>query len=92
VFIQQNHNPNLPLRLKQLHSLLVGGKAHATAIKLSDEGRIVEVFEDSEGLSVKWRRRMGSSTFIQHSCLFFSAQKATTASQNAHLPDWPLKI
>jgi hypothetical protein len=36
----------------------VGGKAHATAIKLSDEGKIVEVFEDSEGLSVKWREAL----------------------------------
>lgn len=54
MFIQQNHNPNLPLRLKQLHSLLVGGKAHATAIKLGDEGRIVEVFEDCEGKTLRF--------------------------------------
>jgi hypothetical protein len=32
----------------------VGGKAHATAIRLSDEGRIVEVFEDCEGKTLRF--------------------------------------
>ncbi|CAK7340215.1 unnamed protein product [Dovyalis caffra] len=44
----------LPLSFKQLHSLLVGGKAHATAIKLSEEGKIVEVLEDCEGKTLKF--------------------------------------
>lgn len=44
----------LPFSFKQLHSLLVGGKAHATAIKLSEEGKILEVLEDCEGKSMKF--------------------------------------
>ncbi|KAJ8759950.1 hypothetical protein K2173_010806 [Erythroxylum novogranatense] len=39
----------LPLSFKQLHSLFVGGIPHATAIKLSEDGRVLEVLEDSEG-------------------------------------------
>ncbi|KAJ7972137.1 putative Strictosidine synthase [Quillaja saponaria] len=38
-----------PLSFRQLHALLVGGKAHATSVKLSDEGKILEVLEDTEG-------------------------------------------
>ncbi|PON45413.1 Strictosidine synthase [Trema orientale] len=44
----------LPFSFKQLHSLLVGGKAHATAIRLSEEGKILEVLEDCEGKSLKF--------------------------------------
>nr|POF10116.1 protein strictosidine synthase-like 10 [Quercus suber] len=43
----------LPLSFKQLHSLLIGGKAHATAIKLSEEGKVLEVLEDSEGKTIR---------------------------------------
>lgn len=43
----------LPLSFKQLHTLLIGGKAHATAIKLSEEGKILEVLEDSEGKTLR---------------------------------------
>ncbi|KAK2970489.1 hypothetical protein RJ640_023672 [Escallonia rubra] len=38
----------LPLSFKQLH-YLVGGKAHATAMKLSEEGEVLKVLEDSGG-------------------------------------------
>jgi hypothetical protein len=44
----------LSLSSKQLHSLLIGGKAHAAAIKLSEEGKILEVFEDSEGKTMSF--------------------------------------
>ncbi|THG08257.1 hypothetical protein TEA_011007 [Camellia sinensis var. sinensis] len=44
----------LPLSFKQLHYLLVGGKPHATAIKLSEKGEILEVLEDSEGKSLRF--------------------------------------
>lgn len=44
----------LPLSFKRLHSLLVGGKAHASAIKLSENGEILEVLEDCEGKSMKF--------------------------------------
>ncbi|XP_062111995.1 protein STRICTOSIDINE SYNTHASE-LIKE 10-like [Humulus lupulus] len=44
----------LPLSFKQLHYILVGGKAHATAIKLGEDGRILEVLEDCEGKSLKF--------------------------------------
>ncbi|XP_062165724.1 protein STRICTOSIDINE SYNTHASE-LIKE 10 [Alnus glutinosa] len=44
----------LPLSFKQLHSLLIGGKAHAAAIKLSEEGKFLEVLEDSEGKTVRF--------------------------------------
>ncbi|CAM8984420.1 unnamed protein product [Rhodiola kirilowii] len=44
----------LPLSFKQLHSLLVGGKAHATAVKLSQEGNVVEVLEDCDGKTMRF--------------------------------------
>ncbi|KAH6817682.1 Calcium-dependent phosphotriesterase superfamily protein [Perilla frutescens var. frutescens] len=44
----------LPLTFKQLHYLLVGGKAHATAIKLSNEGKVLQVLEDVEGKTLKF--------------------------------------
>ncbi|KAF5474242.1 hypothetical protein F2P56_006157 [Juglans regia] len=44
----------LPLSFKQLHSLLIGGMAHATAIKLSEEGKVLEVLEDCEGKTLKF--------------------------------------
>ncbi|KAF5750275.1 strictosidine synthase family protein [Tripterygium wilfordii] len=44
----------LPLSFKQLHSLLVGGKPHATAVKLSEEGKVLDVLEDSEGKTLRF--------------------------------------
>ncbi|XP_058205827.1 protein STRICTOSIDINE SYNTHASE-LIKE 10 [Rhododendron vialii] len=44
----------LPLSFKKLHYLLVGGKPHATAIRLSESGEILEVLEDSEGKSLRF--------------------------------------
>ncbi|XP_047945443.1 protein STRICTOSIDINE SYNTHASE-LIKE 10 [Salvia hispanica] len=44
----------LPLSFKQLHYLLVGGKPHATAIKLSDTGEVLRVLEDAEGKTLKF--------------------------------------
>ncbi|GKV00294.1 hypothetical protein SLEP1_g13008 [Rubroshorea leprosula] len=43
----------LPLNFKQLHKLLVG-KPHATAIKLSEKGEILNVIEDSEGKTLRF--------------------------------------
>lgn len=45
---------NLPLSFKKLHQLLIGGKPHATAIKLSEEGEVLKVLEDCEGKNVKF--------------------------------------
>lgn len=45
---------NLPLDFKQLHYLLVGGKPHATAIKVSSEGKVLQVLEDLEGETLKF--------------------------------------
>ncbi|OIT39778.1 PREDICTED: protein STRICTOSIDINE SYNTHASE-LIKE 10-like [Nicotiana attenuata] len=39
---------------QQLHNLLVGGQPHATAIKLSEDGRILEVLEDVEGKTLRF--------------------------------------
>ncbi|KAL6523276.1 Protein STRICTOSIDINE SYNTHASE-LIKE 10 [Orobanche gracilis] len=44
----------LPLNLKQLHYLLVGGKPHATAVKVSGEGEILRVLEDVEGKTLRF--------------------------------------
>lgn len=44
----------LPFRFKQLHPLLAGKKAHAIAVKLSEEGKVLEVLEDSQGKSVRY--------------------------------------
>ncbi|KAM7257290.1 hypothetical protein ACFE04_013031 [Oxalis oulophora] len=44
----------LPFNLKQLHSMLIGGKPHAIAIKLSEEGKTLDVLEDSDGKTVKF--------------------------------------
>ena len=44
----------LPLGFRQLHSLLVGGKPHATAIKLSEKGEVLEVLEDCEGKTLSF--------------------------------------
>ncbi|KAF3431850.1 hypothetical protein FNV43_RR26586 [Rhamnella rubrinervis] len=44
----------LPLSFKQLHALFVGGKAHATALRLSEEGKVLEVLEDCEGKNMKF--------------------------------------
>lgn len=43
----------LPLRFDQLH-LLFMGKHHAIALKLSPEGEVVQVLEDSEGQNVRY--------------------------------------
>ncbi|KAL5745448.1 hypothetical protein ACOSP7_026594 [Xanthoceras sorbifolium] len=42
-----------PLSFKQVHSMLIGGKVHATVIKLSEKGEVLEVLEDSEGKTMK---------------------------------------
>ncbi|XP_059668324.1 protein STRICTOSIDINE SYNTHASE-LIKE 10-like isoform X1 [Cornus florida] len=42
------------LSFKQLHYLLVGKRAHAAAIKLSGEGEVLEVLEDSGGKSLRF--------------------------------------
>lgn len=39
---------------QQMHNLLVGGQPHATAIKLSEEGGILEVLEDVEGKKLRF--------------------------------------
>ncbi|KAI3408785.1 Str_synth domain-containing protein [Psidium guajava] len=44
----------LPISFQQLHSLFVGGKADATAVKLGKEGEILEVVEDTEGKTVQF--------------------------------------
>ncbi|XP_030452973.2 protein STRICTOSIDINE SYNTHASE-LIKE 10 [Syzygium oleosum] len=44
----------LPISFQQLHSLFVGGKADAIAVKLGKEGEILEVVEDTEGKSLQF--------------------------------------
>ncbi|KAL0555060.1 hypothetical protein IC582_008992 [Cucumis melo] len=44
----------LPIDFKRLHGLLVGGKAHATAVRLSEEGEVLEILEDCEGKTLKF--------------------------------------
>ncbi|MGV7354860.1 hypothetical protein PJM26_30690, partial [Mycobacterium kansasii] len=43
----------LPLSFRQLHILFVGGH-HAVAVKLSVDGRVVEILEDSRGAVVRY--------------------------------------
>ncbi|CAN4104465.1 unnamed protein product [Withania somnifera] len=43
----------LPITAQQLDNLLGGGQPHATAIKLSEEGRVLEVLEDVEGKTLR---------------------------------------
>ncbi|KAL3327208.1 hypothetical protein AABB24_037752 [Solanum stoloniferum] len=44
----------LPFTFQQLHFLLVGGQPHATAIKLSEDGQVLEVLEDLESKTLKF--------------------------------------
>ncbi|PIN18317.1 putative alkaloid synthase/Surface mucin Hemomucin [Handroanthus impetiginosus] len=44
----------LPLTFKHLHYVLVGGKPHAIAIKLSNEGKVLQVLEDVEGKTLRF--------------------------------------
>ncbi|KAL3755172.1 hypothetical protein ACJRO7_002259 [Eucalyptus globulus] len=44
----------LPVSLQRLHSMLVGGKAESTAVKLGKEGEILEVVQDKEGKAVQF--------------------------------------
>ncbi|XP_073154953.1 protein STRICTOSIDINE SYNTHASE-LIKE 10-like [Henckelia pumila] len=44
----------LPLTFKQLHYLLVGGKPHAVAVKLSNEGDVLCILEDTKGETLKF--------------------------------------
>ncbi|KAJ9184972.1 hypothetical protein P3X46_004655 [Hevea brasiliensis] len=44
----------LPLSFKQLHSLLIGGRPHATAIKLSEDGKVLKVLEDCDGKTLRF--------------------------------------
>lgn len=39
---------------QQMHNLLVGGQPHATVIKLSEEGGILEVLEDVQGNKLRF--------------------------------------
>ncbi|XP_050229943.1 protein STRICTOSIDINE SYNTHASE-LIKE 10-like [Mercurialis annua] len=43
-----------PFSFVQLHSMLVGGKPHAAAIKLSEDGKVVEILEDSDGKTLRF--------------------------------------
>ncbi|MCE3050632.1 Protein STRICTOSIDINE SYNTHASE-LIKE 10 [Datura stramonium] len=40
--------------LQQMHNLLVGGQPHATAIKLSEEGGLLQVLEDVQGNNLRF--------------------------------------
>ncbi|KAL5546564.1 hypothetical protein UlMin_006251 [Ulmus minor] len=55
-FVYSNSFGKILLKLnlspKQLFVVLEGGKVHATAIKLSEEGKILDVLEDSTGKSL----------------------------------------
>ncbi|XP_042513670.1 protein STRICTOSIDINE SYNTHASE-LIKE 10-like [Macadamia integrifolia] len=44
----------LPDRVKRLQSLIGEMKAHATAVKLNEEGKVVEVLEDSQGRTLRF--------------------------------------
>ncbi|PHT37238.1 Protein STRICTOSIDINE SYNTHASE-LIKE 10 [Capsicum baccatum] len=44
----------LPVSIQQLHFMLVGWQAHATAIKLSEDGQVLEVLEDVESNTLKF--------------------------------------
>ncbi|WMV39450.1 hypothetical protein MTR67_032835 [Solanum verrucosum] len=43
----------LPITVQQLDNLLAGGQPHATAIKLSEDGQVLEVLEDVEGKTLR---------------------------------------
>ncbi|KAM3395782.1 hypothetical protein P3S68_004788 [Capsicum galapagoense] len=43
----------LPITAQQLDNLLAGGQPHATAMKLSEDGRVLEVLEDVEGKTLR---------------------------------------
>ncbi|KAK9671237.1 hypothetical protein RND81_12G015300 [Saponaria officinalis] len=45
--------PKLPLSFRQLHVLFVGGH-HGIAVKLSTDGRVVEILEDRRGEKVRY--------------------------------------
>lgn len=49
-----NALPKVGFNFKQLHTSFAGWKPHATAIKLSDKGEILEVLEDCEGKTLKF--------------------------------------
>ncbi|KAL9295265.1 Protein STRICTOSIDINE SYNTHASE-LIKE 10 [Arabidopsis thaliana] len=44
----------LPISPQRLHSLFTGGIPHATAIKLSESGKVLEVLEDKEGKTLRF--------------------------------------
>ncbi|KAG7565989.1 Strictosidine synthase conserved region [Arabidopsis suecica] len=44
----------LPISPQRLHSLFTGGRPHATAIKLSESGKVLEVLEDKEGKRLRF--------------------------------------
>ncbi|KAL3637172.1 hypothetical protein CASFOL_019471 [Castilleja foliolosa] len=44
----------LPLDFKKLHYFLVGGRPHATAVKLSNKGEILRVLEDVNGTTLRF--------------------------------------
>lgn len=43
----------LPISIKQLYYVFIGGTKHAIAIHLDEDGKILEVLEDQEGSTVK---------------------------------------
>ncbi|KAM3222354.1 Protein STRICTOSIDINE SYNTHASE-LIKE 10 [Capsicum annuum] len=43
----------LPITAQQLDNMLGGGQPHATAMKLSEDGRVLEVLEDVEGKTLR---------------------------------------
>ncbi|CAA7060547.1 unnamed protein product [Microthlaspi erraticum] len=44
----------LPISGPRLHSLFTGGRPHATAMKLSESGEVLEVLEDKEGKRLRF--------------------------------------
>ncbi|XP_010504622.1 PREDICTED: protein STRICTOSIDINE SYNTHASE-LIKE 10-like [Camelina sativa] len=44
----------LPISAPRLHSLFTGGRPHATAVKLSESGEVLEVLEDKEGKRLRF--------------------------------------
>ncbi|KAL4385871.1 hypothetical protein GQ457_09G022740 [Hibiscus cannabinus] len=44
----------LPLSFKQLHSLFVGGKPHGIAVKLGENGEVLQILEDTQGKTLSF--------------------------------------
>ncbi|KAF7129085.1 hypothetical protein RHSIM_Rhsim10G0061800 [Rhododendron simsii] len=84
----------LPLSCKKLQYLL-GGKPHATAMRLSERGEILEVLEDREGKSLRFIREVEENkgklwiggTFYTKDLIFHFAMEITQACA----PRWELQ-